>query len=1289
MASAAPLDLVFACHPANDLYQVLVVGGHTYPRLDSATEAVAAAAEGGGVLILADGYPQAPTSLDDEVFKAAARKKLRLYVEFPARVPGLELGPVQYLGTGHYNAVVERTVVTSDAFGPDLLRDRILMIHDCHYLPVQASNPHLVLARVEGYDSLAYGLPAETHPILFEHSDGILVATTKLSQFVSGRYAPTAAWGPVWRMILGWLQPGQPALQPSWTPTVRPAYSATAALPTSARRDAVRRGAQWYAKSRLFMHPGWPKEVNGGCDPLPADAPVGDGSQGFAEGFIGKRVFHEGNQAVSRNVRADCNLEAAMGLACGARLFQDQDARERADRLGDLVFFRSIISQGPRANPGSPSYGLLGWDEGSNGTYWGDDNARAVLSAIGAAALLQTKRWDEAMVKTILANFRTTGPYGFRPVNLTEDALQANGWRHFYEREQVDYCPHMQCYPWAAQLWLYDKTRFEPLLQRARQGIRMMMGAYPNWRLEANRVEQERCRMLLPLAWLVRVDDTPEHRRWLETIACYVMDLQDPSGAIPQIPGSVVAANDGYGTAECAITHQAGDPATDALYSINFAFIGMHEAAAATGDERYAGSAAKMADFFIRTQTRSERRPELDGTWYRGFDFRKWDYWASDGDWGWGVWTAESGWTHSWITTTLALRELDTSLWSLSQDSGVREPFAALRAQMLPDHVLSERAQISLSGNWGFQADRQDLGEAEMWFAADHDVTSWPGVEVPIAFDTCGPEMTRYVGVGWFRKCITVPESFRGRRVALHFEGINYNARVWVNGKPVGENHDAFLPFTLPIDEAVQVGVENTVTVRVDNLRARGQFPLFEGWFGQGGFLREAHLVATGTTHLLHTFIEAEPAPGGGLLRVRGAATNSATRELSVQLQVRVLDGHGAELAVLRSGAVPLAPGQVGELAVEGAVPGVQPWFPGSPVLYTVHLSLLSAEGPLDALTRRVGFRRVEVRDARLLLNGEPLFLMGFNRHEDSPRTGMATDLVQVREDLTEIKKLGGNFVRLPHYPHHSGELDLCDELGLLVLAENAMNEWGHLDHPDPNGGFALTPEDAPLVLANARRTLRKMVERDNHHPSVILWSIGNENAEERADVAAGNAELLQYGRTLDRSRPWTHVSNCYQKEGWESFYRFDDVIAVNVYPSHHLSLARADLEAGLPEATQMMERILAALHRQFPTKPIVVGEFGYPGGESGPEGAQLQGIASAAEFRGLSAAYVAGGAFWVYARHPWADGAIYAGGQKNVTSPYGYVSRDRTTRFAALSVVERLFQEKAALTQPPAGQTP
>jgi hypothetical protein len=227
----------------------------------------------------------------------------------------------------------------------------------------------------------------------------------------------------------------------------------------------------------------------------------------------------------------------------------------------------------------------------------------------------------------------------------------------------------------------------------------------------------------------------------------------------------------------------------------------------------------------------------LDGVWYRGFDFQRWQYWAADADIGWSLWSTETGWTQAEILSTLVLRQLNTSLWDYTAASKISRPLDLWRKKMLPEEVISDRAQVNLSGEWSFQADRHNEGAAAGWFADGYDVKSWRRVAVPVAFDNCGPDMDRYIGVGWFSKHVRVPESFRGRRIVLHFEGINYNAKVWVNGKRVGENHDAFLPFTLPINDAVKIGAENKITLRVDNLRTRGQFPLFEGWHGQGGIL--------------------------------------------------------------------------------------------------------------------------------------------------------------------------------------------------------------------------------------------------------------------------------------------------------------------------------------------------------------------------------------------------------------------------------------------------------------------
>jgi len=684
---AGKATLYLRCKADNDLYKVLVENGVSCKRFDTPEQAIRKAPKDAGVLILADEYPQNTTPLNPAIYEQAAAKKLRLYVEFPSYLPDTNLGAITYLKTGRYGAVIERTVVASDAFGPQLPKLRIMMIHDCHYLPVEAASPHLVLARVEGYDTAVYGLPKEVQSLLFEHPSGrVLAATTKLSQFVTARYAPTEAWPYVWQMILNWLEPEAHLPKLKWTPSVRPSCASGDELPMDSQWQAMKRGIEYYGKSRLYIHPSWPKDT--GIDPLPADWPVGDGTYGIGECYISKHLFFDGSQSVSRSVRADCNLEAAMGLACGVALLNDQTYERTVQKLNDLVFFNSNICGGPRADPNNPAYGLIGSSTQFTEDYWGDDNARALLSALASAALIRSERWDEPILRSILGNFRTTGVNGYRPHLLRGEELQQKGWQHFCQSEHIDYCPHMQAWIWCTYLWLYDKTKYVPLLERARTGLKMMLAAYPKWRLEANRVETERCRMLLPLAWLLRVEDTAEHRQWLQTMADFVIGLQDVSGAIPQIPGHVIESNDGYGTDECAITHAAGDPATDALYAINFAFIGMHEAAAVTGDPGYAQSAEGMADFFIRTQTRSESHPELDGTWFRGFDFKKWDYWASDGDWGWGVWTNEIGWTHSWITATLALRYMKTSLWELTKDSRIAEHFEKYRSQMLREKVI-------------------------------------------------------------------------------------------------------------------------------------------------------------------------------------------------------------------------------------------------------------------------------------------------------------------------------------------------------------------------------------------------------------------------------------------------------------------------------------------------------------------------------------------------------------------------------------------------------------------------
>jgi len=203
--------------------------------------------------------------------------------------------------------------------------------------------------------------------------------------------------------------------------------------------------------------------------------------------------------------------------------------------------------------------------------------------------------------------------------------------------------------------------------------------------------------MLLPLAWLVRVADTPEHRAWLREAVAGLLALQDASGGIREELGPTgqgimppPRSNEEYGLNEASLIQQNGDPVSDMLYTVNFAFLGLHEAAATIKDPAWSAAADKLAQFLVRIQIRSETRPELDGGWFRAFDLRRWEAWASNADAGWGAWAIESGWTQGWITSVLGLRQMKTSLWDLTAGSRAGRHFARLRAQMMPAGALTE-----------------------------------------------------------------------------------------------------------------------------------------------------------------------------------------------------------------------------------------------------------------------------------------------------------------------------------------------------------------------------------------------------------------------------------------------------------------------------------------------------------------------------------------------------------------------------------------------------------------------
>lgn len=687
---------VFSCSPSNDLYRVLAASlGQPAPRYASPAEAAAQAPPEAGLLILAEGFPDQMTRIEPAVWETAERKRLRVYVEYPDAVPGLVIGRPVDPGK-------ERVVVTAPFFGEALPSMRILNLNGGRYVPIQGGESLLALARVAGVDTAVFGLKdTASHPVLLVHPRGnMLVAGTRLSQFVTGRAMPTQAWRQVWQVIFQWLQPGSPAPALNWTPTVRPSFGPAEPLPADIESQALRRAADWVVNSRVLRHPAWPtsalewaRTYNTVRERPRLDWPLGDGSLGLLEGYS-STIRADGSQPMRYAVRTDCITETAMLLASDAVCQGRASSARVATNLLQYLFAASGLATGPRADPAQASYGLLGWSLDSPNTYWGDDNARAILSLGACSALLREPRWDEATLRCVLANFRTSGIYGFREECITEDSLRARGWPSYWTGRPVKYSPHFESWLWACFLWAYDQTQFAPLLERSRTGMRMMMAAYPDrWDWCTRSGSIERSRALLPLAWLVRVDDSPEHRRWLRQVAEDLIRLQDASGALREITGDGgqgTASNAEYGTRETTLIQANGDPVCDLLYTCNFALLGLREAAAATGDAWYTAAEDRLARFLCRIQIRSEAHPELDGAWYRAFNFQRWEYWASNADWEWGPWCTETGWTQPWIGGVLGLRQRQTSLWELLRRVNLREPFARCRAQMLPEPVLAQ-----------------------------------------------------------------------------------------------------------------------------------------------------------------------------------------------------------------------------------------------------------------------------------------------------------------------------------------------------------------------------------------------------------------------------------------------------------------------------------------------------------------------------------------------------------------------------------------------------------------------
>ena len=671
--TADPSNLVFVASKENDLYRATRIGGRRASRFDQVDEALRSCKPAWGLLIL-DGASLTQTQLLE-----AQSKHLRVYQELGFKAPKQKTVSIEW----------ERAFVQSDALQAELRKDQILSVGRQKILAIDhVLSPLLSVGRVAGFDHLAFGPPKVSYPLLWKESSTLWESSLPLSQFSKARYSPSKAWKSVLKGILGFVGNGRTDIELQWTAEVSPTYRASEVLPPLSESIAVQRAADWFVRSGLIVDPNlqteydqadrWQDRV--GTKPTGQ----GDGTLGVLEGFA-SAIDSKGNQPVRYYRRADCNAETAMALSFSS----NPKIRQIGRRLAE---YSAVTSKALHLDPTKQSYGLAGWNDlsANRGTFWGDDNARYILGLIGASGALGEHQWDDQIYRCILANFRTTGLDGFRGDNVIESDLERSGWRSYFTRNTINMAPHFESYLWACYLWAYGQSGYKPLLERAERAIRRTVLSGENAWTWTNGSQQERARMLLPLSWLVRVQDTQEHRVWLQQAIDKTLKNQDSCGAIREEIGDLShgiagppRSNDQFGTAETPLIQENGDPLADMLYTSNFAFLGLHEASMVLNDSKIKDAENRLAAFLCRIQISSPTHPELAGAWFRAFDYGDWDYWASNADLGWGAWSIETGWSVAWISSVLALRERHQSLWAVHK--GFHASGNILK-EMLPDN---------------------------------------------------------------------------------------------------------------------------------------------------------------------------------------------------------------------------------------------------------------------------------------------------------------------------------------------------------------------------------------------------------------------------------------------------------------------------------------------------------------------------------------------------------------------------------------------------------------------------
>lgn len=413
---------------------------------------------------------------------------------------------------------------------------------------------------------------------------------------------------------------------------------------------------------------------------------------------------------------------------------------------------------------------------------------------------------------------------------------------------------------------------------------------------------------------------------------------------------------------------------------------------------------------------------------------------------------------------------------------------ALLRAQ-------ETRQQLLFNADWHFH--KGDLPDAEK--SAFNDA-GWRTVNLPHDWSIEGPfsqewaSGTAYLpgGIGWYRKTFSYAPEWKGKQVFIYFDGVYKNSEVWINGHLLGKRPNGFIPFQYELTSYLQPG-KNTLAVKVDHTTFADS-----RWYTGSGIYRDVHLTITNPVHIGQwgvAFSTPAVSAASATANIHVAIVNNTKTSKPVTVQCTLIDINGKQVATAQKSVTATA-NTTAQAACAFTIANPVLWSIEKPYLYTLRVTVSSAGKKTDEWTDKAGIRSIQF-DANkgFFLNGEATKIQGVCVHDDAGVLGVAVPAEVWVRRLRTLKAAGCNALRLSHNPHAEYLYRLCDEMGLVVMDE-AFDEWEvgknkwirgwNKGEPGKDGYHTYFKEWAD-------RDLRDMILRNRNHPSIIMWSIGNE----------------------------------------------------------------------------------------------------------------------------------------------------------------------------------------------------